>query len=306
MQKIEKSILYVIVIALLLLMVSCDFTDNPSALVGHWLREGGVRAENKPKKSIELFKDGTGVCDGNRISWKVENERLILLSSLRKIISNYKVSNIELILTYDDGKSAIFVKKGYAEIAKEARIAAFKAKSKKGSFTDDRDSKAYKTLRLNKQIWMAENLNYNANGSKCYDNSESNCQKYGRLYDWLTAIESCPVGWHLPSNAEWQVLVDFAGDDEYAGDILKASSGWNDYNGKSGNGVDAVGFSALPGGSGNSDGHFFNIGEGNSWWSATQHDSTEAYIRIIGYNSTNVNRYNSDKSNFSSVRCIRN
>jgi len=304
MQRIEKSILGVTVITLLLLIVSCDFTDNPSVLVGHWLHESGTRTEDKPKKSIELFKDGTGKCDDGSILWKVENKHLILFSSLKRITSDYKVSDIELTLTYDDGKSAIFVKEGYAEVAKEARIAAFKAKAKKNSFTDARDGNAYKTVKLNKQTWMAENLNYNANGSKCYDNSESNCQKYGKLYDWLTAIESCPSGWHLPSNAEWQVLVDFAGDDEYAGYILKASSGWNDYNGESGNGVDAVGFSALPGGSGNSDG-YFNIGDGNSWWSATEHDSTAAYIRIIGYNSANVNRYDSDKSNFSSVRCVQ-
>jgi hypothetical protein len=50
---------------------------------------------------------------------------------------------------------------------------------------------------------MAENLSYGAEGSKCYDKKLKNCKKYGRLYDWETAIKACPAGWHLPSNDEW-------------------------------------------------------------------------------------------------------
>jgi hypothetical protein len=93
-----------------------------------------------------------------------------------------------------------------------------------GSFADSRDGKKYATIKIGSQIWMAENLNYNANGSKCYGNDESNCQKYGRLYNWNTAMKVCPSGWHLPNGDEWQKLVDIAGGDETAGVILKAAS----------------------------------------------------------------------------------
>jgi len=118
------------------------------------------------------------------------------------------------------------------------------------SFTDPRDNKQYKMVTIGNQTWMAENLNYNASGSKCYDNDENNCKKYGRLYNWETAREACPNGWYLPSKIKWDILVNFAGGKDIAGKKLKATKGWNydDKNARTGNGTDEFGFSALPGG----------------------------------------------------------
>ena len=111
-------------------------------------------------------------------------------------------------------------------------------------FTDSRDGKKYKTVAIGMQTWMAENLNYDDRYGKCYDNNPANCEIYGRLYDWRTAMEVCPAGWHLPSSEEWQELVNTVGDD--AGTKLKATVSWN----SGGNGTDEFGFTALAGGYG--------------------------------------------------------
>jgi len=62
-----------------------------------------------------------------------------------------------------------------------------------GTFIDDRDDKTYRYVTICSQTWMAENLNYNASGSRCYgdnsgDDKEGYCSIYGRLYDWSTAV----------------------------------------------------------------------------------------------------------------------
>ena len=186
--------------------------------------------------------------------------------------------------------------------AKEAAAQkAAKAVVQRGSFSDQREGRTYKTVKIGSQTWMAENLNYNASGSKCYENAESNCQKYGRLYDWNTAMKSCPSGWHLPNGDEWQKLVDFAGGDEVAGTYLKAKEGWAE----NGNGTDSYGFSALPGGIGYSSGSFGNVGNYGFWWSATEYDASLAYYRYMGNSGATVSRNYYGKSSLYSVRCVQ-
>ena len=158
--------------------------------------------------------------------------------------------------------------------------------------------KTYKTVVIGGKMWMAENLNYQtASGSWCYANNISNCDKYGRLYDWKTAKKVCPTGFHLPSRQEWNDLVNAAGGYKK----LKARSGW-DING---NGTDNFGFSALPGGARDSDGRFSNAGSLGLWWTATEDDAGVAYYhRGMSYDNGYVDEYNYDKSDGYSVRCV--
>jgi len=186
-------------------------------------------------------------------------------------------------------------------------IAVVTAQAQLATLTDSRDGKKYKTVKIGNQIWMAENLNYDASGSVCYDNNSANCEKYGRLYNWETAMEVCPLGWHLPSNIEeWEGLSIVAGGVKVAGKKLKSKSGWNDYQGKSGNGTDEFEFSALPGGFGNSDSSFDIVGYNGYWWSSSERGSNYAYYRYMFYNYEYASWNYDVKSYLLSVRCLKN
>jgi len=196
-----------------------------------------------------------------------------------------------------------------------------------GTFTDNRDNKEYKTVKLNKTTWMAQNLNYlpDSGISVCYDNSLDSCAKYGRLYNWTTAMAIaiiyldsawggsdvghqgiCPAGWHLPSRSEWDNLLSTVGGATTAGKKLKSKEGWSD----NGNGTDNYGFTALPGGQGCADnGCFAFIGEIAFWWTATQ-DTDRRYAldaSIRNYRDAATVGVKAMKwSNKNSVRCVQN
>jgi len=168
--------------------------------------------------------------------------------------------------------------------------------------TDSRDGKKYKTVKIGEQTWMAENLNYDARDSKCYGNGSVSCEKYGRLYNWEAANKACPSGWHLPSSAEWDVLMIAVGGSMSAATKLKAKSGWH-YNG---NGTDEFGFSALPGGDGNHpDGDFLNVGLYGSWWTASELSDGLAYYRFMFYYYGEAYWTGNYKSKLLSVRCVK-
>ncbi len=182
------------------------------------------------------------------------------------------------------------------------------------------------------QTGTAENLNYNAEGSKCYYNDSAYCEKYGRLYDWETAMKACPSGWHLPISTEWDLLYHFAdstsGTDssyksETAGRYLKTVDVWDDLISEYSGGTDKYGFSALPGGYSSiyisvllagifdgpppdsSDGSFRNIGKYSYWWSASELGEY-AYSWLIMHNEDYTFwDSNNSKSHLLSVRCLK-
>lgn len=170
-----------------------------------------------------------------------------------------------------------------------------------GSMQDPRDGKTYKIVKIGRQIWIAENLsckpiigNYWA-----YDNDSSNIEKYGYLYDWQTALNACPEGWHLPSDSEWIQLADFCGID--VGAKLKSRIGWNN----NGSGTDDYEFSALPGGYRHDLGSFMSLGSNGYWWTSTDYSSTNAWRRLISFDKSIVDRSRSYKAVGYSVRCLK-
>jgi len=207
---------------------------------------------------------------------------------------------------------------------------------KKYGFVMDDDGITYRTVEIGTQTWMAENLNYRGTEPDtvgvCYDNDPANCAIYGRLYNWAItmnidiscniktiadcgAIVSsphkglCPNGWHIPSDEEWAMLINYVGGSKTAGKLLKATIGWDDgFDGQSGAGDDNFGFAALAGGSGFSDGGFdyYITGKYSYWQSASESFSFYAYGRYVTYYDQEVNQSNSNKAGFKSVRCLKN
>jgi len=165
----------------------------------------------------------------------------------------------------------------------------------------DGSSGSCKTVVIGGITWMAENLNRETGGSWCYDNKKSNCGKYGRLYDWNTALTVCPAGWRLPDAADWDHLVAAAGGPGIAGQKLKSKSGW--YGG--GNGTDTLKFSALPGGYRSPDGVYYHAGDYGIWWTATKENIEDAHYLAMDYGVDYVIEAYHGKSYGRSVRCVK-
>jgi len=166
------------------------------------------------------------------------------------------------------------------------------------TFTDPRDNQSYKTIKKGKYEWMAKNMNFKTGTSWCYSNDNSNCEQYGRLYDWKTAMSVCPDGWKLPSSNEWNDLVRSVGK-EVAGKKLKS---------KNVQGTDDFGFSALLGGRRNAGGNFDYLKEDGRWWtSTTTSEGSNAYYQYMNSRMDNIdeNLRPNDLANGYSVRCIK-
>ena len=157
-------------------------------------------------------------------------------------------------------------------------------------------------VRIGSQTWMAENLNRNTTDSRCYRDSSSYCEKYGRLYTYDAAMSACPNGWHLPSEAEWSTLENYVGGRSTAGTKLKSATYWN--------GTDEYGFSALPGG------QYIGVGcsgagSDGAWWKEGINSLGWPSARIMGSNYEYVTGMADGTAigydaSYYSVRCVRN
>jgi len=149
--------------------------------------------------------------------------------------------------------------------------------------------------------WMKKNLNIKTDSSWCYNDDNSKCNVYGRLYAWNAAYKACQsIGWRLPTDSEWGTLVYAVGGTATAGKALKSATGWSDFNG-----TDDFQFSALPGGGRYSNGNFSNAGDGGYWWTGTGFSDGTATYWDMQYISDRVYNGASDKFYGYSVRCVK-
>ncbi len=188
------------------------------------------------------------------------------------------------------------------------------------------------TVKIGEQEWMTGNLNVSRfrNGDPIpraktreawekagddsqpawcyYENNPAHEDRYGKLYNWYAVNDPrgiAPNDWHVPSDAEWQILIDNLGGESIAGGKMKAS-GITHWKVPNIGATNISGFSVLPGGLRYSDGEYNDLGDDAYFWSSSDYGSDYAWYRIMGYYFSNIYRNYYDKRHGFSVRCIRN
>jgi uncharacterized protein (TIGR02145 family) len=191
----------------------------------------------------------------------------------------------------------------------------------------DHDGNNFKAVKIGDQIWMAENLNVShfRNGDTipearsaedwvrlgreskpawCYmENDPENGKKFGKLYNWYAGTDPrglAPDGWHVATDDEWTRLINYLGGGVLA--ALKMRTTGLMENGKN----DQASFSGIPAGCRNNYGNFYGMDSFAYWWSATEGDSSNAWMRIMNIVKCDINTQNFNKSYGTSVRCLKN
>jgi len=159
-----------------------------------------------------------------------------------------------------------------------------------GTFTDSRDGSLYRWIRIESQVWMAENLRLvTETGSWCYEDEAENCKEFGRLYDWPTAMSACPPGWRLPSSEEWDLLK--ANLSPEAGTKMKKGG--------------TSGFDGLMAGYRFYDGSFHRLGRTTDFWTTDPHRDDHSFLRNLRPESTELETDAFGNQGAVSVRCVR-
>lgn len=175
-----------------------------------------------------------------------------------------------------------------------------------GDSTLVRDAVEYKTVEIAGMCFTQENMRFKPSLGKslCYGETDENCVKYGRLYDYQAATYACPSGWRLPTAEEYEVLVDFYHNDDEntVGKHFKATSGWSDANGD-----DDLEFTALPAGICDEDKECEGQGDYAYWWTSNEAKKNYSHytLNLTAFNDKVTTRFGLENTSYVSVRCIK-
>jgi len=189
-----------------------------------------------------------------------------------------------------------------------------------GTFIDSRDGKVYTTVILDSVTWMAQNLAYKSDsGYIAYNNDTINIANYGYLYNWKTAMNTCPTGWHLPSGDEFSKIEYYSGGYGIAGGRLKEKDTLH-WKAPNLGATNERGFTALPGGYYTLNDKLFlaiqkiefifnGIGIAGAWWSSSplspNPSGLNAWYWFMKSDSSEMYDAYDYKINYYSVRCVK-
>ena len=170
-------------------------------------------------------------------------------------------------------------------------------------------------------------------GAWCYYNNDpANGAVYGKLYNWYAVAgiyntaslanpalrkQFAPTGWHVPTDDEWRILINYldpnanggATTPNIAGGKMKATgtlqSGTGLWQYPNTAATNTSGFTALPSGNSYTVSTFGNIGFGGNWWSFSSLDTTYAWDYYLDFDVSDIVRNYDGKRNGFSVRCLR-
>ncbi|MDP8315349.1 MAG: FISUMP domain-containing protein [Candidatus Celaenobacter antarcticus] len=324
-----KKILLIILTTSILFVISCNNTtesDNtpPSIVITHPVNNSEFvegteititvdATDNKEVDKVEFYIDGSKVSTDNTEPYEYEwdtgtakNTTHTIYAKAYDTSDNSSTSDV-ITVTITEGTGTV----------------------------TDIDGNVYHTIIIDNQEWMMENLKVThyrngdsiltgysntewtglSSGAYCvYDNDPSNCDTYGNLYNWYAVDEDdsrglAPEGWHVPTDDEWQILVNYLGGSSVAGGKMKSTGTieggdglWYEPNTGATN---ASGFTALPGGYRYYGGYYYGMGGNGYFWSSTENSSNLAWYLALHYSYTTICRSYYDKHYGMSVRCVR-
>lgn len=336
----SRNFMILSTIVLNIFMNSCKKEDNPPLIIT-------AEAENVGSATVSsggtiIWEDASAIT-GRGICWATE---------VNPTIDDHKITNGKGPGTFICNISGLLPHTFYylrSYVIKDGRVIY----GNQVSFTTeevvtDIDGNTYNIINIGNQVWMAENLRTTrfANGDLIgtttpstldimnyidpvyqwpYNGNEKNAAKYGRLYTWYAATDPrglCPVGWHIPSDAEWTELEIYLISNHYNYDgtntgnkialTLSSFLGWSNSessgtpgNTSYGDTRNWTGFSALPAGYRDQEGKFVDIGNAGCWWSSSEASSYNAYYRYIRSLRKDLLRSSYYEFCAVSVRCIK-
>ncbi len=338
-----KNRLVPFLICLVMIIISCDKDDpvapekkkpeaitKPVALFGQkWAQlSASVNANNNT--TLVYFEYGPSASYGITVSANPDTLTDNTSKAVNAVISglipgttyNFRVKAVTSSETvYGDDKT-------FTTLDTIKNVILFNPDVTYGSVTDI-DGNNYKTIKLGTQTWMAENLNVTTfnDGTPLSFIREATLWKslstpgyswynydsisYGGLYNWYVVNSSanggkniCPSGWHVPSDIEWETLIEYLGGSEVAGGKIKekGSTHWFSTTPAATN---ETGFTAIPAGYRYYTGSYNSIRRYAYWWTSSESSSISAYCRNMNHGYNSVERTSSNKKTGFSVRCIK-